>query len=35
MCGILLVYKNNYIKDVATVAATVVQRVIKSIKVFT
>jgi hypothetical protein len=34
MCGISLVYKDDYMKDAATVAATVVQRVIESIEVF-
>jgi hypothetical protein len=35
MCGISLVYKDNCIKNTATVAVTVVQRGIKNIKVFT
>jgi hypothetical protein len=35
MCGISLVYKDDCMEDTATVTATVVQRVIRSIKVFT
>ena len=35
MCGILSVYKDDCIKDATVVTAIIVQRVIKSIEVYT